>query len=66
MHNNKKVHDLVIATTCAIDDLPILSRLEFAKVLIFQNGGNKDDESQQSALVLASDVIDSVMDVLRK
>ena len=50
----------------ALDDLPILARLEFAKNLVFDRGGDKDNLPQDPILVIATDVLTSVIDVLKK
>jgi hypothetical protein len=61
----KRIHDLVIAAGCAIDDLPILARLEFAKNIVTQNGEDKNHAEREPALVLAVDVLNGVIDVLK-
>ena len=50
----------------AIDDLPILARLEFAQNLLFSHGGNKDSLEPNAALILAFDIIGDVIKVLDK
>jgi hypothetical protein len=50
----------------ALDDLPILARLQFARNLIHANGGDKHSLPQHSELVIVLGVIDDVIDVLEK
>jgi hypothetical protein len=50
----------------ALNDLPILGRLEFAQNLLFSNGGNKDALRPQAALILIYQVIGDVIKVLDK
>ena len=48
----------------AINDLPILARLEFAQNLLFSNGGCKDALEPNAVLILVHDVIGDVVKVL--
>jgi hypothetical protein len=50
----------------AIDDLPILARLEMARNLLVVNGGSKDALELKPALVLVHDIICDVIRVLDK
>ena len=50
----------------AIDDLPILARLEMARNLLLANGGSKDALELKPALVLVHDIICDVIKVLDK
>ena len=52
--------------TFALNDLPILARLEFARNLLQSNGGDKDSLPQKAELVIALDVIGDVIKVLEK
>jgi hypothetical protein len=63
---NHSPKDLQNAVKDAMDDLPILSRLEFVKNLIFDKGGNRAGVPQDTVLVTACDVLDGVIDVLKK
>ena len=58
----KLVHDV----TFALNDLPILARLQFAANLILGNGGMKDTVDQVPALIVAHEVISDVIKVLEK
>jgi hypothetical protein len=60
-----QLKNLLIATCCAMDELPIIARLEFVKNIVTQNGGDKNDETYKPALALAGDVLMGVIDVLR-
>jgi hypothetical protein len=62
---DEQLKRLVVSTGNAMDELPILSRLEFVKNLLTLRGGNRDDRENEPALVLAVDVLNGVMDVLK-
>jgi hypothetical protein len=50
----------------AMDDASILVRLEFAKNLVFDNGGDPNAmTSTDPALVVADKILESVIEVLR-
>jgi hypothetical protein len=49
----------------ATDDLPILSRVEFAKNLIFDHGGDRNNLPQDPILITAVEVLSGVIQVLR-
>jgi hypothetical protein len=51
--------------TAALDDLPILSQLEFARNLVFSRGGDKNS-NPDPALVIAADVLADVIEVLKR
>jgi hypothetical protein len=57
---------LVHEVTFALNDLPILSRLEFAKNLLMGNGGDRHSLPQVPGLVIAHEVITEVIAVLKK
>jgi len=57
---------LIMEVVDAMNDLTILARLEFAKNIVFGNGGNKGGYPQNPALILAHDVLSDVIDVLKK
>ena len=50
----------------AMDDLPILARVEFVKNIIFDRGGSRDSYPHDETLVIATDVLDGVVEILRK
>jgi hypothetical protein len=49
----------------ALDDLPIIARLEFARNLVCNRAGDEDDLSMDPALMVAGEVISDVIRVLR-
>jgi len=63
---NKATPKLLMATVDALNDLPILARLEFVKNVIFGSGGNKDGLPQNPVLILAHDVLSDIIEVLKK
>jgi hypothetical protein len=58
----KIVHEV----TSALNDLPILARLEFAKNLLMGNGGDRHSLPQLPGLVIAHEVVTDVIRVLEK
>lgn len=62
-HNTRSAFDR--ATISAINNLPVLERLEFAKNIIFDNGGDKHSIPQDAALITANEVLDGVIKELR-
>ena len=49
----------------ALNDLPILARLEFVKNIIFDRGGSRDVAPRDEMLVIATEVLRDVINVLR-
>ena len=62
----KQNTELIMATASAMDNLPIIYRLEFVKNLIFDKGGDANGLPNDGVLILAFDVLNDVIDVLRK
>jgi len=62
----QKLHKLEIATACAMSTLPVLARLKFVKSIILMRGGDRDDAQHDAALVTAGDILEGVIDVLKK
>ena len=62
----EKQNELVTATISALNDLPLLSRLEFAKNLILERGGNRHSWPQDAVLVVANDVLADVIQILKR
>lgn len=60
-----KEADLSKSVVGAMDDLPILERLQFAKNLIFDKGGDGASVPQDPTLVVATEVITGVIQVLK-
>jgi hypothetical protein len=54
-----------IATINAMNDLPVIARLEFVRNIIFDRGGDKHSIPQDSALITAKEVLDGVIKALR-
>lgn len=52
--------------TRAMNNLPIISRLEFAKNLIADHGGERDLLPQDAVLVAAAEILGEVIEVLRQ
>jgi hypothetical protein len=67
---NKKIgqaeEKLIDATVSALNDLPILARLEFAKNMVFHVGGDKNGLPQDLVLIAVHDVLDDIAEVLKK
>ena len=57
---------LVATTISALNDLPIISRLEFAKNMIFDRGGDRHSIPQDPVLIVVNDVLADVIKVLDK
>lgn len=53
------------AVVRAMNDLPILARLEFVKNIIFDRGGSRGQDPQEEALIIAADVLGGIIKVLR-
>jgi len=62
----EKEFKLITSTVIAMNDLTILARLEFVKNIIFDKGGDKNGLPNDNELILANDVLDDVIEVLKK
>lgn len=62
----EKPNELVIATVSALRDLPILSRLEFAKNMILERGGDRHSWPQDPVLIVVNDVLAEAIEALKK
>jgi hypothetical protein len=58
--------ELIAATIHALNDLPIISRLEFAKNLVFDKGGDRHNVPQDPVLIVINSVLEDVIRVLEK
>ena len=58
------INGTVKSVTLALDDLPILARLEFARNLVFGRGGDRNSDPDP-LLVIATDVLNDVIEVLK-
>lgn len=54
------------AVVAAMNTLPILARLEFVKNIIFDRGGSRSSDPQEEVLIIATEVLDGVIEVLKK
>jgi hypothetical protein len=54
------------AVVAAMNTLPILARLEFVKNIIFDRGGSRDSDPQEEMLIIATEVLEGVIDILKK
>jgi len=66
VESNKIDEQLIVDIVNSMDDLPILSRLEFAKSLVFDKGGDKNSLPREASLVTAVRVLDGVIEALKK
>jgi hypothetical protein len=53
------------AVVRAMNDLPILARLEFVKNIIFDRGGSRGQDTQEEVLIIAADVLGGVIEDLK-
>jgi hypothetical protein len=65
-HFSKDDRDPTLATVAAMEDLPILARLEFVQSLLLSRGGSRDALPRDMVLVTAEEVLDGVIRVLKK
>jgi len=63
---DEQQNEVIAATIAALDDLPIISRLEFAKNLVFDNGGDRHRLPQDPVLIVVNDTLADVIEVLKK
>jgi hypothetical protein len=56
---------LIKSVVRSLDDLPILVRLEFARNIIFNRGGDETSEPQDAVLVTATKILNGIIEVLR-
>jgi len=53
------------ATIAALNNLPILARLEFVANLLFDHGGSRESSPRDWHVVTATEVLDGVISVLK-
>jgi hypothetical protein len=63
---NRTNEQLTAAVVSAMNDLPILSRLEFAKNMVLENGGNRHNVGHDPVLVLVNDILADVIQVIKR
>lgn len=61
-----EVHQLMRDVRTAMNDLPIIARLQFAANLVFDAGGIRGSDTTVPELVIAYDVLSDVINVLER
>jgi hypothetical protein len=63
--NNNNAYALTKSVVRALDDLPLLARLEFVRNIILNRGGDEASTPQDSVLVTATKVLNGTIEILR-
>lgn len=65
---SKEEDRIVGSVAMSVDNLPILARLEFAKMIVFARGGDRENHGipQDPMLVLVHHLLEDVIEVLQE